>query len=335
MDRVTLILVPDELSRVRRVQVPRALISYGIWALAGVSLLLAVALTDWVRLRIAAYDVAAMRAQTTRDQAELASLARKVATLDEKLGGLSAFEQKVRVIADLPAALPQAAIPEQLGARRVGELGQGGTEESEAEVEADVASPSAPPDHAGPAADARRRHPSGGVGLDQSALDRIRQKVERVAARIELRSGTLADLVARLEGIRERLAATPSIWPTNGWVTSRFGWRISPFTGRRQFHSGLDIAADVGTDIVAAARGKVVFAGSRGPLGKAVILDHGFGFRTVYGHASALHVRVGQIVERGERVATVGSTGRSTGPHVHYAVLRQGHLVNPAQYVLD
>jgi murein DD-endopeptidase MepM/ murein hydrolase activator NlpD len=335
MDRVTLILVPDELSRVRRVQVPRALISYGLWALAGLSLLLAVALTDWVRLRIAAYDVAAMRAQTTRDQAELADLARKVESLDEKLGGLAAFEQKVRVIADLPATLPKAAIPEQLGARRIGELGQGGAEQSEAEVEADVASPSAPPEPASPAAGAARRRSRGGVGLDQSALDRIRHKVERVAAHVELRSGTLADLVARLEGLRERLAATPSIWPTNGWVTSRFGWRISPFTGRRQFHSGLDIAADVGTDIVAAARGKVVFAGSRGPLGRAVILDHGFGFRTVYGHASALHVRVGQSVERGERVATVGSSGRSTGPHVHYAVLRKGHLVNPAQYVID
>jgi murein DD-endopeptidase MepM/ murein hydrolase activator NlpD len=118
-------------------------------------------------------------------------------------------------------------------------------------------------------------------------------------------------------------------------VTSAFGWRISPFTGRRQFHAGLDIAADPGTDILAAARGKVVFAGSKGPLGQTLIVDHGYGFRTTYGHASAFHVRVGAAVERGQRIAAVGSSGRSTGPHLHYSVSVKGKTVDPSDYVLD
>jgi murein DD-endopeptidase MepM/ murein hydrolase activator NlpD len=118
-------------------------------------------------------------------------------------------------------------------------------------------------------------------------------------------------------------------------VTSGFGWRMSPFTGRRSFHSGLDIAADPGTDIVAAARGRVVFAGRKGPLGQTVVLEHGYGFRTLYGHASALHVRVGETVDRGQRVAAVGSSGRSTGPHLHYNLTLDGRNLDPTGYIVD
>jgi murein DD-endopeptidase MepM/ murein hydrolase activator NlpD len=118
-------------------------------------------------------------------------------------------------------------------------------------------------------------------------------------------------------------------------MTSRFGNRISPFTGARQFHSGIDIAGRRGTDVVAPARGRVVAAGNRGPLGRSVTLDHGYGVRTVYGHNDELHVKRGQEVERGQVIASLGSTGRSTGPHLHYTVEVKGKAVNPLDYIFD
>jgi murein DD-endopeptidase MepM/ murein hydrolase activator NlpD len=334
MDRVTLILVPDECSPVRRFQVPRALLRYGVWGVALGLVLGTAGFADWVRLRFEAFDVAALRAKTAEDQEQLAGLARDLRGLEDQLGRLLELERKVRVIADLPAALPEAHAPAQLGDTRAGEGGRGG-EEPEAGSPAPVSAPApaALRRPLAPGEEAQPRAPA--LGLDGAALRRVREKAVRLAARMELRGGAYEDLVRRLHGLRERLAATPSIWPADGWVTSAFGWRVSPFTGRRQFHAGLDIAADPGTDIVAAARGKVVFVGSKGALGRTVVVDHGHGFRTTYGHASGFHVKAGDPVERGQRLAAVGSSGRSTGPHVHYAVSVKGRTVDPGDYVLD
>jgi murein DD-endopeptidase MepM/ murein hydrolase activator NlpD len=329
MDRITLIFLPDERSPVRRLRVPRALVRYGPWVIGPLLLLIVLGTADWVRLRLDAHDVAAMREKTAADRAELAALAGELRALEERLARLAEFERKVRVIADLPAALPRAEAPARLGAApHRDEGGQGGEEPEEEE--------SAAPDvsaHSEPRPEPTARASS--LGLDDAVLARIRRQAEELAARMETQGGAFEALLKGLHKVRERLAATPSIWPTDGWVTSGFGWRMSPFTGRRSFHSGLDIAADPGTDIVAAARGRVVFAGRKGPLGQTVVLEHGYGFRTLYGHASALHVRVGETVDRGQRVAAVGSSGRSTGPHLHYNLTLDGRNLDPTGYIVD
>ena len=121
----------------------------------------------------------------------------------------------------------------------------------------------------------------------------------------------------------------PSIWPAAGYVSSPYGLRF----GGTEFHQGIDIAADMGTPIVATADGIVTAAGWNGGYGNMVDVDHGGGIVTRYGHASALAVTVGQQVRRGEVIAYVGSTGRSTGPHVHYEVRVDGQPVNPAGYL--
>jgi murein DD-endopeptidase MepM/ murein hydrolase activator NlpD len=138
-----------------------------------------------------------------------------------------------------------------------------------------------------------------------------------------------------LESKRRRLASSPSIWPTKGWLTSRYGYRTSPFTGREQFHAGLDIAGAKGTDVVVTARGKVAFAGKRGPLGNSLIVDHGYGVRTQYGHVDELFVKRGEDVQRGDKIASLGSSGRSTGPHLHYVVEVNGKTRNPLDYIFD
>jgi murein DD-endopeptidase MepM/ murein hydrolase activator NlpD len=129
------------------------------------------------------------------------------------------------------------------------------------------------------------------------------------------------------------LTSTPSIMPVQGWFSHGFGWRKDPFTGRRQFHRGIDIVADHGTPILATADGVVSRATRLSDYGKTLDLSHGHGYVTRYGHMSELLVRAGQQVRRGDVIGRVGSTGRSTGPHVHYEVFRDGRRVNPWRYL--
>jgi murein DD-endopeptidase MepM/ murein hydrolase activator NlpD len=142
-------------------------------------------------------------------------------------------------------------------------------------------------------------------------------------------------LFSQLEGKRNLLAATPSIRPVKGWISSRFGHRESPFTGRREFHRGLDIANRSGTPIIAPADGLVTYAGRKGLMGKMVTIDHGFGMVTRYGHLKKILKKKGKRVKRGETIALMGNTGRSTGPHVHYEVRLNGVAVNPMNYFLN
>lgn len=120
---------------------------------------------------------------------------------------------------------------------------------------------------------------------------------------------------------------------STGYISSGFGERVDPFTGGEEFHEGIDFAAPQGTPIRAVAAGIVTFAGPRGGYGDMVQIDHGNGYSTRYGHAEKVLVHVGETVQRGDEVALLGSTGRSTGPHVHFEVLKNGHEVNPARFV--
>ncbi|MEZ5285487.1 MAG: M23 family metallopeptidase [Vicinamibacterales bacterium] len=156
--------------------------------------------------------------------------------------------------------------------------------------------------------------------------------------------GLLRDL---LQGIESRLrlvstgvdrrnalaAATPSLWPTHGWLSSGTGGRADPFTGEADFHPGLDISADRGTPVYATADGVVTQAARNGAYGNLIVIDHQFGVETRYGHLSAFRVQRGQNVKRGDLIGLVGSTGRATGPHLHYEVRVNGRILNPLQFL--
>jgi murein DD-endopeptidase MepM/ murein hydrolase activator NlpD len=138
-----------------------------------------------------------------------------------------------------------------------------------------------------------------------------------------------------LSAHREILESTPSIWPTVGVLSSRFSTaRFHPIHHQSLPHQGVDISASRGTPIVASANGRVTYAARKNGLGLTVEIDHGYGFKTVYGHASKILVRRGQTVERGDVIANVGSTGISTSPHLHYEVHVGGIAVNPMNYVI-
>ena len=146
----------------------------------------------------------------------------------------------------------------------------------------------------------------------------------------------LDELSAVAETKAVQWASTPSIWPVKGSITSRFGLRVSPFTGKKALHAGLDIGARKGTEIRSPASGKVVVAAYDGRMGKFIRIDHGYGIETTYGHLSKIHVKYGDRVQRGDLIGLVGSTGKfSTGPHLHYQVAVNDKVVDPIHYILD
>jgi len=168
-------------------------------------------------------------------------------------------------------------------------------------------------------------------GLD--AARKVRAELERIQKEMEVRQRSLESLREKLGKEHAAIAARPSIWPAQGYVTSGFGYRRSPFGWGTDFHSGLDIAAPMGSPVSATADGKVIFAGWKGAYGRMVMIDHENGFVTVYGHNSKLVVSMGQRVKKGEIIAYIGSTGRSTGPHVHYEIRKDGKPINPRRYL--
>jgi len=159
---------------------------------------------------------------------------------------------------------------------------------------------------------------------------------------LEQTFGILKNVLSSLEGhlsivrrtVEQReslMNATPSIWPIHGWLSAGYGMRADPFTGERDFHPGLDISADKGTPILATADGKVELAAPSGDYGNLVVVDHGYGLVTRYGHLSKFAVWQGRTVKRGDVLGYVGATGRATGPHLHYEILANGKLMNPLQ----
>ena len=152
--------------------------------------------------------------------------------------------------------------------------------------------------------------------------------------------GVLSDLLgvigSRLDSVRDSVerrhalaAATPSVWPVAGWLTSSYGTRKDPFTNGADFHPGLDISADYGQPVLATGEATVSSAGANGAYGNMVTLDHGFGIVTKYGHLSRIAVMSDQHVKRGDVIGYVGSTGRSTGSHLHYEIWMNGRLTDP------
>ena len=145
---------------------------------------------------------------------------------------------------------------------------------------------------------------------------------------IETRLNVVGNAVDRRNALAN---ATPSIWPAHGWLTSSVGNRSDPVTGNADFHRGLDIAGEKGQPVYATAAGKVASGGYSGDYGNLIVIDHGFGLETRYGHLLSYRVHVGDKVKRGDQIGQVGATGRATGYHLHYEVLANGKLLNPLQ----
>lgn len=187
-------------------------------------------------------------------------------------------------------------------------------------------------------AEARKSEGKGGplVDADQYRMsaEELGFEVDRLMRRVEFQSDYLSVVESSLMDARVAHNRLPTVLPVNAlWSASAYGWRVDPFTQQRAMHEGVDFSARIGTPIVAAANGVVIAAEKHPEYGNLVEVDHGNDYTTRYAHASTLLVKTGQLVKRGQRLAEVGNTGRSTGPHLHFEVRYKGASVNPARFL--
>lgn len=244
----------------------------------------------------------ALLSENRQQQEHILFLAKQTQSLNEQLASVRDLDTSIRVMMDLdvPASEPVSL------AAGVGSLAVG--------------------------SDIRGSTVVQGTSLAATLL-RTQQTIEQIRESIPETEDSLKDLENKVQLQRAKEMATPSIRPTNGTITSGFGYRRSPFGVAREFHTGIDISAPRGTQIYAAATGTVVMATYSGGYGNVIFIDHGFGFSTVYAHLSRIDVKVGQAVTKGQSIGLVGSTGRSTAPHLHYEVRVNGTAVNPYSYL--
>lgn len=178
--------------------------------------------------------------------------------------------------------------------------------------------------------------PEAGVQIEGGARETIAsfgEWADRIEDELDRREKNLEKLKEQLEERSLLLAVTPRRWPTHGWVTSGYGYRPSPFTGDLQMHEGIDIAGRMGTAVTVPSAGVVLFAGFQGSMGRTVVIDHGYGYVTRYGHLDQISVKVGDRLKRGQKIGTLGNSGRSTGPHLHYEVRLGGVPIDPAPFL--
>jgi len=291
--------VPDQTAAIKRFHVKRSLIRNVLVALSVCATMFLVASVDYVRARLQLRELEGLRIEASEQRDEIQDYAERVDRINSGLAKINGMERKLRVITNLDPADP-LPLP-----------GIGGTDGELLGAE-DLAWLSR-----------AKRH------------QQLNDSFDHLSEAVGVQEESLNNLIIHLEDQTARLVHTPSLSPTKGWITSSSGYRSSPFTSNREFHKGLDIAGRQGTPIVAPANGTVRFSGHKRHLGNAVRIKHGYGLETIYGHLSELLVKSGDKVKRGQKIALMGTTGRSTGPHLHYQVMLNGKPANPRNYILD
>lgn len=243
--------------------------------------------------------LASLEQTTILQKNQLNFLVNKVSDFENKMMDLAQFDKKIRMMTNLDNRQSSSPL---LGVGGAGP-GDGMTVSRAAEVES-------------------------------ALIDRIHENMDHLLDESALQEDSFTELLKFLNKQKSILASTPSIWPVIGWVTSEFGYRVSPFTENREFHRGIDIAAEIGNDVVAPADGIVASVAKQRGMGNLVKIRHGGGVETVYGHLlKKSDVKMGQKVKRGDVIGQVGNTGRSTGSHLHYGVCINGVYVNPRRHL--
>lgn len=309
---LTFMLIPHSEGAVRRFRVPRLIIQATSCVIIGVLMCISYLYWDYGRVKSHLPELQQLRETNRKQAGEIESLADQAADLEEKLTELDELELQVQEL--LQATSLQGSAEVTLVASRGQEEGEtvGGSRQSSPLLS----------------------RGGGRAGKEDAALiPLVAESLNSVDMQVEAYRENLEEMLSALEKRQDYLNAKPSIWPARGRITSRYGYRKSPFASKREFHQGLDIAAPRGTPVVATGAGVVTFARWRSGYGNMVIIDHGYGYKTYYGHNSSLKVKVGQRVGKGEVIALMGSTGRSTGSHVHYEVHVNGQHQNPANYI--
>ncbi|MEW5847864.1 MAG: M23 family metallopeptidase [Myxococcota bacterium] len=311
----TLLLIPERSAAVRRIQLPKVAVFAGaVAALVGIGVAGSAAI-HYAYVVDQVFENRVLREENQRLREKFAVIDRRLSGMEQTVASVQRMDQKLRSITRLSDPRLGLAVGGPMeGATAPGGQGPAGGSEEELALLAAL-----------PADTAEEQDLA--LGLLDSRLDGLPQEAGRQTA-------SLRQLMAYYEGREVLLRSTPSMFPAQGWVTSEFGVRDDPYTAERTMHSGMDLAGREGSPVLAPADGVVTFAGTKGGYGNLIILEHGHGYTTTYGHLSKILVKVGERVKRGHHIGAVGNTGRSTGPHLHYEVRINGIPVNPRLFVL-
>jgi murein DD-endopeptidase MepM/ murein hydrolase activator NlpD len=301
---LTLIVVPDHTAEVRRFQLDTSLLRHGAIGLGAAVLVLLIGVIHYFTLVREASENRVLRDENLTLRTQLKSIRERMDHIGATLERVERFDQKLRAVTLLSDPQRNLALGPTAGEPGVTPTPSAETEFTRAQV------------------------------ITETPKN-LAAKLDRLSESATKREQSLQELQAYFLDQKSRLASTPSVWPARGWVTSDFGQRTDPYTAERVMHEGLDIAAPHGKEVVAPSDGTVIFAGLEGGYGNVLVIDHGYGVKTRYGHLSKLEVKTGEHVNRGQLVGAVGNTGRSTGPHLHYEVRVNGIPENPKKFILE
>jgi murein DD-endopeptidase MepM/ murein hydrolase activator NlpD len=314
LKKITIVFIPENAKQSRQIRIPRLIVRAGYALSFFISLTLGYIVYDYSQLRglRESYQKIAAENQGLRGEAQLllsnleeVKIAlHRVQDYSEKLGELT--QLKVKRFSSRTGIGPLTP-QEYRHARQADE----NTTTSDSQ------------------------HMPLGIDFDRLIFRTAFEKTKKIGNNANQNALRLQKLLSTLSQQRSLLASVPSVTPVDGWITSGFGTRTSPFTGTRDAHLGLDIAAPIGTPIYSPADGVVIFSGAKDGFGNFVMIAHGYGVVSRYGHNAENLVQPGQKISRGEQIATVGVSGRTTGAHLHYEVILNGHPVDPRKFILN
>ncbi len=298
-EKYTIMVVPKATSKMRSCKVSEKAIQISMSVLIVCVVAVGLFTYQFFSYRSRANQLMPLRMNYNQQKVRLQTISQTTANLKKDIDRLEKFNRKFRVILGLPKM--------EENIQQVSGMG-GGLEETLIEF-------------------AQKR--------EHEFINRMQRDLNDLSLQAQKQQDNLLELSEVVEDKKSLLASTPSIWPTRGWLTSSYGYRNSPFTGQREMHKGIDIATRFNQPVKAPADGVVTYAGRKGGLGKVIVVEHGYGYSTRFGHNSRLVAKVGDRVKRGQIICYVGNTGRSTGPHLHYELRINGVPVNPFNYLLN
>ena len=297
----TLVIIPDRTTRVIRIKIPKTVLIAGSALLAGLFGFGGYSFVHSLELGSRLETLRALESKQNSQKIAIKRISNEMVSLRGELSRLRELDYKLRVITDLEVEKPS---PPAYGIGGSLESGEGLTLENVEQNKLDF------------------------VAMLDKDLTRLREMAD-------YQEESFNNLKAYLSDQKDLIERTPHRWPARGFISSSFGSRVDPFTGLSRLHEGIDIVARRGTPVMAPADGIVTYAGVDPTLGEMVVIDHGYGVLTRYGHNDTALVREGQRVKRGDAVSTVGSSGKSTGPHLHYEIRLNDVAVNPLNYLVD
>jgi Tfp pilus assembly protein PilN len=298
--KITTVFFSENTKGIKQFRFPRFLLLFFLLLLICCATMLVWIIRDYLSIRPQMVRFALLQKENEDQKRQFIHLAERIIQMTQKVDEIQALDRQLKHMVD--------------------------PERSEGDIEVQGVGLSVPnpfpPDYS-----VAKTHP-GLVRLMHLSLDQLNHKIAAIK-----QGENKFDKV--IENLRVRLASIPSIWPTRGWLSSHFGYRISPFTGKKEFHGGIDIPTRMEATVIAPGDGIVSSSRRERIAGNVLHIDHGHGLVTRYAHLQKTLVKKGQFIKRGETIALVGNTGRSTGPHLHYGVYLNGMPVNPLDYILN